>query len=89
VQRLEGSFRVRIYDDEFLVPNLIKNSSVIIKPVESGQLWGSSKQKSLLEVENLDVRRLERNLSEINIKQAYERRKTYNQLYHVSGYNIL
>jgi len=82
-QKLEVSFRVRIFEDKFLIPNLIKNSRVI-KPAESGQLWGSSKQKSNLEIENLDIRKLEFNLSKINLNQVYERRKIYNQLYHVS-----
>jgi hypothetical protein len=69
------------------VPYLNKNSTVIISHEESGQLgqvWGSSKQKnSLIEVENLDVRKLEQNLSKINISQIYERRKIYNQIYQV------
>src|ERR1044071_839523 len=83
MQKLEGSFRVRIFEDNFLIPNLMKNS-LAIKPVESGRLWGSSKKKSNLEIENFDIRKLEFNLSKINLNQVYERRKIYNQLYHVS-----
>ncbi|CAG8456859.1 12434_t:CDS:10 [Rhizophagus irregularis] len=82
--KLNGSFRVRIYDDEFLVPYLIKNSTVIVTHEEGplGQIWGTNKQKnSLIEVENLDIRKLERNLSKINTSQIYERRKIYNQIY--------
>ncbi|CAG8439201.1 10106_t:CDS:10 [Funneliformis caledonium] len=78
--KLEGSFQVRIYQDEFLIPNLIKNTRVI-KNLESGQLWGSSKQRSNLEVENLDIKKLEHSLSKINLNQVYKRRKIYNQLY--------
>lgn len=70
------------------MPNLIKNSTVIVTHEESGplgQIWGINKQKnSLFEVENLDVRKLERNLSKVNTSQIYERRKIYNQIYQVN-----
>ncbi|CAI2169741.1 19144_t:CDS:10 [Funneliformis geosporum] len=87
--KLEGSFQVRIYQDEFLIPNLIKNAR-IIKHLELGQLWGSSKQRNNLEVENLDIKKLENSLSKINLNQVYKRRKTYNQLYQgISFTNML
>ncbi|RIA89873.1 Ion transport protein [Glomus cerebriforme] len=79
---LEGpTFQVRIYDNEFLIPNLVKNSNVIIKSAESEQLWGSGKQKHFLEIEDIDIKKLEQTLSKINSNQIYERRKIYNRLY--------
>lgn len=86
-QKLEGSFKVRIYDDEFLVPNLIKNSRVVrnFSEREGSQLWDSSKKriKRTLEVDNLDVVKLAHHLSKINYSKVCERRNLYQQIYQV------
>ncbi|CAG8454328.1 2140_t:CDS:10 [Diversispora eburnea] len=81
--KLEGSFRVRIYDDEFLVPNLIKNSRVVHTFNENTQLWGisSKRRRRVLEVGNLDVVKLERHLSRISYNKVCERRNVYNNIY--------
>ncbi|RHZ83056.1 hypothetical protein Glove_99g372 [Diversispora epigaea] len=83
--KLEGTFEVRIYEEEFQIPNLIKNSLVLHSHPPDYNLLDCVFCKSktnLLTVGNLDVRKLEQNLENISLSQVYRRKKIYDMIYH-------
>ncbi|KAF0398415.1 high-affinity cell membrane calcium channel [Gigaspora margarita] len=77
--KLEGSFRVKIFDDEFLIPNLRKNSRVTHRLSED--LDFLHPKDDTFRVEDIDVKKLEKNLSRLDIRKTFQSRKTYNLIY--------
>ncbi|CAG8581619.1 28361_t:CDS:10 [Gigaspora margarita] len=77
--KLEGSFRVKIFDDEFLIPNLRKNSRVTHRLSED--LDFLHPKDNTFRVEDIDVKKLEKNLSRLDIRKTFQSRKTYNLIY--------
>ncbi|CAG8487610.1 8970_t:CDS:10 [Diversispora eburnea] len=83
--KLEGAFEVRIYEEEFQIPNLIKNSLVLHSHPPDYNLsdcFFCKSKTNLLTVGNLDVRKLEQNLENISLSHVYRRKKIYDMVYH-------
>ncbi|CAG8482061.1 10486_t:CDS:10, partial [Acaulospora colombiana] len=85
-KKLEGSFQVRIHDSEHLVPNLVRNSRVVhslTTPDERDSI-SSMKDKNrfdLLAKENIDTRKLQQNLKNLNPSKISQRKRIYNMIY--------
>ncbi|CAG8639396.1 14659_t:CDS:10, partial [Cetraspora pellucida] len=77
--KLDGSFKVRIFDDEFLIPNLRKHSRIVHRLSED--LDFLHPKNDVFKVDDVDIKKLEQNLSRLDVRKTFQRRKTYNLIY--------
>ncbi|CAG8488519.1 6193_t:CDS:10 [Ambispora gerdemannii] len=83
--KLSGSFDVKIYDDNYQIPTLLKNSLKTEDGSNVGMLGSTSSSKrhggDTLSSHTIDIDRLQKNLTDLNVSKVHERRRIYNCLY--------
>ncbi|CAG8569817.1 3141_t:CDS:10 [Ambispora leptoticha] len=80
--KLSGSFEVKIYEDNFQISNLLKNSLKNEDGSDAGMISSSKRYwDGDTSSHKIDIIRLQKNLSELNLPKIHERRRIYNCLY--------